>query len=162
MPYIIDGNNLIGSDPDIPLNDLDGRKRIIESVRRFQERKNNKVVLVFDGKPDHGSRLQLISSRFTVIYPRLGESADMEIKKILEGYTYFKDVVLVSSDRELKTFARDKGARTVNAIDFLFELKKSFRAADKEDDKKERINQKLSDSEVDQWLKIFDQKGGER
>ena len=156
MPYIIDGNNLIGSSPEVSLDDPDARQKLIDIIRKFQEKKKSKVIIVFDGEPDNGYHRQMLTNKFNVVYPKIGNSADDEIKKILSGYTYFKDVVLVTSDRELKTFAKKKGAKVVNSIEFNFELKRVYRVQGANEDQKKRIETKLSDQEVDQWLKIFE------
>ncbi len=39
MPYIIDGNNLIGSSPDISLEDNNSRTEIVAIVKKFQKKK---------------------------------------------------------------------------------------------------------------------------
>ena len=54
MPYIIDGNNLIGSSRDISLDDKDAREKIVNLIRKFQESKNTKITVVFDGEPSAG------------------------------------------------------------------------------------------------------------
>jgi predicted RNA-binding protein with PIN domain len=140
MPYIIDGNNLIGSSPDIPLEDPAARRKIIEIVRKFQENKKNSVIIVFDGEPDDAAVYrQPLTEKFTVVYPGFGDSADDEIKRILNRYNYFKDVVLVTSDRELRDYARKKGARIINSIEFHYELKRYYRAQGKKEDTLKRI-----------------------
>lgn len=155
MPYIIDGNNLIGSMPDITLEDPGARKKIVEIVRKYQQSKNSSVIIVFDGEPDNVFHRQPLDEKFTVVYPRYGDSADDEIKRILGRYTYFKDVVLVTSDRELKTYARKKGARIINSIEFHYELRRYTRVQGIKESNQKRINAQLSDNEIDQWLKIF-------
>ena len=156
MPYIIDGNNLIGCSPDIELSDPESRNKLISLLRRYQRNRNNKIILVFDGEPDGIGSRDDPSSKFTIRYPTYGHTADEEIKRQLSGYTTCKDVVLVTSDRELKTFARDKGARTVNSIEFYFELKRVNRIQGARDESQKRIEASISNREVDQWLKIFD------
>lgn len=157
MPYIIDGNNLIGSSPDIKLDDPEARRKIFEFIKRYQESRKNNIILVFDGEPDVSLHGNINSSKFTIRYPNMGESADEVIRKIMNGYHQFQDVILVTSDRELKTFARNKGAKTVNSIEFYYELKRTYRHSGKKEEKMKRINTRLSDTEVDQWMKIFDQ-----
>ena len=155
MPYIIDGNNLIGSAPDFSFEDTEARKKLLYIVRKYQESRNNNIILVFDGEPENGSYRQPLTNKFTVIYPRYGNSADDEIRKLLNSYVDYRNVVLVSSDRELKTFARHKGARTVNSIEFYFELKRVYRINGKKEENLRRINTTVSDTEVDHWLKVF-------
>lgn len=157
MPYVIDGNNLVGCAPDISLDDPGARTRILLVVKRFQENKKNNVIVVFDGEPDVMLPGQGSSSKFSVVFPKFGDSADDEIKNILNGFNNFKDVVLVTSDSELKKFAKKKGARTVNSIEFYFELRRFSRIHGIKEENQKRINAKLSDTEVDQWMKIFDE-----
>jgi len=157
MPYIIDGNNLVGCAPDIALEDPDARSVVLHAVREFQASKKNNVIVVFDGGPDGGVRRQEMSSKFTVLFPRDGNTADDEIREILDGFNYYKDVVLVSSDRELKAYAKDLGAKIVNSIEFYFELKRHSHIHVKKEETQKRIDAELSDSEVDLWLKIFDE-----
>jgi len=157
MPYIIDGNNLMGCSPDISPDDPEAKTRVLSVIRKFQENKKNNVMIVFDGEPDEGVRKQMASIKFTIVYPKVGNSADDEIKEILNGFNCFKDVVVVTSDRELKTFAKKKGAKTVNSIEFYFELKRFSHIHGKKEESKKRINAKLSETEVDQWMKIFNE-----
>jgi len=156
MPYIIDGNNLIGCSPDISLGDPDARDKLIQLIRKFQESKQTKVTLVFDGMPSPGGQLKnVISAKFTVLFPRHGHSADDEIKRLLNAYHQLSEVVLVTSDRELKLFAREKGAKTRNSVEFYYELRKSFFRSGKREENQKRIDHSLSKHEVEQWLKIF-------
>lgn len=156
MPYIIDGNNLVGCAPDISLEDPEARTKLIHIVSKFQESRQNSVIIVFDGYPDGGVRRYDAASKFSVVYPKDGNTADDEIREILSGFNYYKDVILVSSDRELKSYARKKGARTLNSIEFYFELKRMSHIYGKKEENQKRIDAKLSDMEIDHWLKIFD------
>jgi predicted RNA-binding protein with PIN domain len=155
MPYIIDGDNLIGSSPDFSLDEPDARLRLRVIVEKFQEAKKSTVTLFFDGAPENGVQRENLGSKFCVRYPANGLSADDEIKQMLEGFNYFRDVVLVTSDRDLKTFAKKKGAKIINSIEFYYELKRLSRISGKEEEFRKRIDAELSDGEVDQWMKIF-------
>ncbi|MCU0288127.1 MAG: NYN domain-containing protein [Acidobacteria bacterium] len=157
MPYIIDGNNLLCSAADIAPEDPEARAKLLSLVEKFQQDKNTNITLVFDGVPHHGVRRQEISAKFTVLYPHYGNSADDEIREILDNIRYFKDVILVTSDRELKAFAREKGAKTINSIEFYFELKRFTHIRGKKEAKQKRIDTKISAREIDQWMKIFDE-----
>lgn len=156
MPYIIDGDNVIGSSPDIALEDPKARPKLIYIIRKFQENKKNNVTIVFDGMPENGVQREEIGEKFCVRYPPPGSTADDEIKRILNDYNYFKDVILVTSDRELRTFAKKKGAKIINSIEFYFELKRISRIHGKKEETKKRIDTQLSDTEVEQWMKIFE------
>lgn len=155
MPIIIDGNNLIGASPDLELEDPTARSRLISIVRSYQERKRNKIILVFDGKPEHGLLTQQITEKLTIIYPRMDATADDEIKRVFANYNDYRNVILVSSDRELKKYAKQKGAKTINSIEFFYTLKRFLRQSGKKEETQKRINIELSDGEIDQWMKIF-------
>ncbi|HUU06618.1 MAG TPA: NYN domain-containing protein [Patescibacteria group bacterium] len=155
MPYIIDGNNLIGCAPDFSLSDPEARGKMIAIIKKFQESKNTKITVVFDGEPQGSELRNPINSKLTVVYPRYGLSADDEIKKILENYQHLKETVLVTTDRELKSFAKEKGAKTINSIEFYFTLKKTFVSQGKKEETLKRVNARVSQNEVEQWLKIF-------
>jgi predicted RNA-binding protein with PIN domain len=157
MPYIIDGNNLIGCAPDFSLADPEARGRMVSIIKKFQESKNTKVTVFFDGAPQGGERLNPINSKLTVVYPRYGLSADDEIKKILEHYRHVKETILVTTDRELKIFAKDMGIRTVNSIEFYYMLKKTSVFHGRKEETLKRVNTRVSPNEVEQWLKIFNQ-----
>lgn len=155
MPYIIDGNNLIGCAPDFSLGDPEARGKMVAIIRKFQESRNTKVTVVFDGEPQGSERHNPINSKLTVVYPRFGLSADDEIKGMLENGQHAKETVLVTTDRELKSFAKEKGVRTVNSIEFFFTLKKAFVSQGRKEETLKRVNTRVSKNEVEQWLKIF-------
>ncbi len=156
MPYIIDGNNLIGCSPDISLEDDNARSEIVSIVKKFQQKKRSRIIVVFDGEPDTYLNEKNPTEKITVKFPPIGESADDEIKRLLDGYTYFRDVILVTSDRELKDIAKKKGAKVINSIEFYYELKRVYRATGRFEMTQKRIDAELSEGEVDQWMKIFD------
>jgi predicted RNA-binding protein with PIN domain len=155
MPYIIDGNNLIGASPDIALDDPEARSKLVAMVRKFHERRGTSVVIVFDGEPWTGLARDLTADKLRILFPRPGQSADDVIKNLLEGYRQPNDVVMVSSDRELKRHARDHGAKAVNSIEFYFELRKSCHLQNRKEESLKRVNTHVSASEVEQWMKIF-------
>ncbi len=158
MPYIIDGNNLIGCSGDISLQEPDARKKLLTLLRSFQETRKTRVTIVFDGEPDETQFASACGNKLAVVFPAIGLSADDEIKKIIQQYSNLRDIVLVSSDRELKKYAREKGARTMNSIEFYFVLKKASRIHGLREEKMKRVNTQLSNREVDQWLEIFNGK----
>ena len=156
MPYVIDGNNLIGCSGDLSLHDPESREKLIPLIHRFQEAKNTKVTVVFDGEPPNQPARRHLSPKFIVAYPRSGQSADDEIKRILLDYRQSHEVIVVSSDRELKTFAKQRGAKTMNSIEFYFLLKRATYLHGKKEESQKRINTAVPQNEVEQWLKIFD------
>ncbi len=155
MPYLIDGNNVIGSSPDLAQAESGSRQKLIDLMVQFQRHRSNSVVLVFDGARGDEVVPPIGDGRFSVLFPCEGETADDVIERLMKEYSSCRDVVLVSSDKKLKDLARDRGGRAMNAIEFYFDLKRINRIQDRRQEKEKRIHGQLSDNEVDQWLKIF-------
>jgi len=158
MPYLIDGNNLIGHIPYLRLDDPQSKYRLVAQLRIFQRIKKRKVILVFDGPPD----LELLgdkyrSKKFVIVFPRDEENADTVIETWIEKQTNPKQFTVVSSDREIKAFARMNKAKVIDCDKFDKELKsvlKEFRL-----EKSMRKTQKqLSPLETGHWLEIFESK----
>jgi len=114
--------------------------------------------MVFDGTPD----LNLIGEKFqkknfSIIFPPSDQNADGIIKEIISKQTDLRRFYVVSSDREIKRFAKAKGAIPISSKEFNRELQTAL----KEHRKSLEIEKKftsLSPLEVDQWLKIFKNK----
>jgi len=156
MPTVIDGNNLIGSSPEMSLGDPNARRRMVQLLQHYQRSRKGKLIVVFDGEPDPDLPGEKHSDRFAVVFPKFGQTADDEIKSILNRYHDHRNVLLVSSDRELKSFARSKGAKTMNSIEFYFHLKKISREIDAKAESSKRIHTTITSKEVDHWLKVFE------
>jgi len=155
MPYLIDGNNLIGHIPTLELPDPKSKRRLVAQLLIFQATKKTKIILVFDGPSDpdlFGEKFR--RKEFSILWPDLEESADTVIKHWIEKQTDLRHFHVVSSDKEIKTFARVNGAKVLDCAEFHKLLKttlkdyKESKAMDKED-----IT--LSPLEVDHWLEIF-------
>ena len=121
LRYVIDGYNLINnsffihnalrgfSDAKLALcNFIKSRK--LSGVYR------NPVVIVFDGYPESGMKYG--SPSIKVIFSRM-ISADERIRKILETASTPKNMIVVSDDKEIKSFARLFGAKALKVEDFL-------------------------------------------
>ena len=114
MPYLIDGNNVLGSwgGPAVP---GDGRAEVLRRVSAFCRAKGARAVLVFDGaplRPDLGSQeLGAVSLRF----PDEGRDADSLIRELIDASRHPRELVVVTSDKALYSFARTRGARALRA-----------------------------------------------
>ncbi|MBM4294218.1 MAG: hypothetical protein FJ126_04850 [Deltaproteobacteria bacterium] len=122
LHLIVDGYNVIRQVAGLQAmdaRDLEaGRGALLEMLAAYRKtRPAHKVTVVFDGW--QGGELQESRDRYLgliVVYSRRGERADEVIKRLLgrEG----RRAVVVSSDRELQTCARDAGAAWVAAAQF--------------------------------------------
>jgi predicted RNA-binding protein with PIN domain len=155
MPYLIDGSNLIGYIPTLELSDPKSKHRLAAQLSIFQATKKTKIILVFDGPPDpdlFGKNFQ--RKEFAILWPDLEESADTLIKQRIKKQTDLRHFYVVSSDREIKTFARVNRATVLDCEEFH----KLLKTALKEYKESQAINKEditLSPLEVDHWLEIF-------
>jgi predicted RNA-binding protein with PIN domain len=124
MAYLIDGNNFLGHTVPAAYRDPQHRYELAQKLLIFQRLTRSRVILVFDGAPDpYLSDERLQSKRFTVIFPPRGVSADAIIKELLESLNDLRQFFLVSSDRELKSVGRTRGATVLTCGEFNGMLK---------------------------------------
>jgi predicted RNA-binding protein with PIN domain len=155
MAYLIDGSNLIGHLPYLELFDPRSKHRLVARLSIFQRAKRTKIFLVFDGYPDPELGGQKIDTKkFVILYPDQGQTGDTLIKEWIEKQTDLRHLYVVSSDREIKTFARMKGARVLTCEEFDKQLKKSLKKFRAEKDAK-KSQKRLTPLEIDHWLEIF-------
>ncbi len=111
---IIDGYNLIG----IAHNSLEkARNDIVEKLCQYSSLKEHDVTIVFDGwKTGQATETKLRISNINIIYSRLGEKADFVIKKLISETT--KSWIVVSSDREISSFANRKELVSLKSDEF--------------------------------------------
>jgi len=158
VAYLIDGNNLIGYISPEHLRDPKTKLSLISNLLIFQRFKRTKIYVVFDGTPDPDLiDKDLQKKALSVLFPDIDENADLVIKRMIEKQTDLRRFYVVSSDREIRNFAKAKGAKSLRCDEFskllrsvLKRYKKSLEA------KKEDIS--LSPLEVDHWLHIFESK----
>ena len=116
MPFLVDGNNLIGRAAAAAGSEADRR----ELQRRIAARVRNggaKAVLFFDGEPAAGKRdgwLGGLTVRFSG-----ARSADDAIVEAVGRARTPRDCHVVTDDRALADRVRALGARTISTGDFL-------------------------------------------
>jgi predicted RNA-binding protein with PIN domain len=154
VPYLIDGNNLLGSwgGPAVP---GDGRLEVVRRVAAFCRARGARATIVFDGAPfrqDIGSQeLGAVAIRF----PAVGRDADSVIREIVDGSPRPGDLIVVTSDRPVSSYARTRGAKVLRAHEWnalargATPRKPKGRAAHGSSEKPER------ETDVEGWLKRF-------
>jgi hypothetical protein len=123
MAYIlIDGYNLIG----IAHGNLEeARNDLIEKLQKYAVTGKHSITLVFDGwKSGQKDQTRIKSGHLTVIYSRLGETADNVIKKKLSSS--IKPWIVISSDREISDFAFKKDFAAIPSDEFEDKLYSSL------------------------------------
>jgi len=154
VPYLIDGNNLLGSwgGPAVP---GDGRAEVLRRVAGFCRAKGARAVLVFDGAPFRpdlgGQELGAVSLRF----PSAGRDADSLIRDLVDAAEHPGELVVVTSDKPLYSYARTRGAQVLRAHEWnalARDAKPRTRRGAERDEKPER------ETDVEGWLKRFSRK----
>ncbi len=148
MPYLVDGNNLIGVSPNLTIGSQESRDFIIRKLLRFHRLTKKRIVLVFDGAPEpYPARMELSPKNFMVLFPKYGESADDVIKRCMGP-----GMVVVTSDRELIEEAKKRHIKWMRSRDFLRMV------SSVKEGKNEKPDWNPTPQEIDAWLKIFGEK----
>ena len=121
MLILLDGYNFIKQSPDLrKLEEVElqkAREGLIERLARYKRVKGHPITVVFDGWQEgraagHRERPRGIE----VIFSRVGEKADEVLKRMAAEKK--GGVLVVTSDREVASFAEKKGAGVISASDF--------------------------------------------
>ncbi len=112
MPYLIDGHNLIGKQGKLGQSGCE--EELINEVQKFCFRKNKKAAIVFDGRSFSKEELGPVH----VHYSDPGYSADEVIKDIVHAEPNKQGLIVISSDNEIKDFARREGTQILSSEEF--------------------------------------------
>jgi len=155
MAYLIDGNNLLGHlYSGVGIKDPGNRAEIVGRLAAFQRISRTRIVLVFDGRPpDEGSPIA-VNPKFTILFPDPGDSADILIAERIARQTDKRRFFVVSSDREIRNFARSRGLLDMSSEEFSRELRRVLRKAKKSDEMKKEVRLP-SPLEVRLWDEAF-------
>ncbi len=153
MMYLIDGHNLIGQLPGIDLDDPDDEALLVQQLIGFTARTRNRCVVVFDqGLPGGESRMSTRSVK--VVFASHHSSADKVMMARITGLQEPGEWTVVSSDNAVLNAARRRKIHTLKASEFATILRRP-----PEPDKPgpdEAADLRLSSSEVDEWMSLFD------
>ena len=153
MPYLIDGHNLIPK-LGLRLDSPDDEMELTAILREFARLKRQQVDVYFDGAPiGHAGTRSLGTVRAHFV--RLGQTADNAMRARLNKMgKSAKNWIVVSSDREVQSAARVYQAQYVSSEEFVKTLREVHSSASKVT----ATDKKISAQEVEDWLKIFNDK----
>jgi predicted RNA-binding protein with PIN domain len=118
MPYIVDGNNVMGQTPGWHRDKPGARRRLLQEIARFARIKKTRITVVFDGAPDRdlpdGSAFQGVK----VLYADRGSDADTRIVCVVESSKDRRGITVVTSDRHLAFLVRSTGASVLRSGEF--------------------------------------------
>ena len=147
MPYLVDGNNLLGSWGG-PRGD-DGRAEVVRRVAAFCRAKGARATIVFDGRPLRPDMAAQSLGPVGIRVPPEGQDADSVIRRIVEEASAPGDIVLVTSDKALYSYAKTLGASVLRAHEWNALERRSAPPA------KEGAEKPDHESDVEGWLKRF-------
>jgi predicted RNA-binding protein with PIN domain len=146
MPYLIDGHNLIGQLPDLNLDDPDDEAKLVQKLMGFVARTKARCIVVFDhGLPAGLSRMS--TGGVKVIFASHQEDADTVIIRRIFKEKNPRIWTVVSNDHRVLNTAKRQGMIALKSIEFVSILPKP--------DVSEAADVKLTSSEVDEWLTLF-------
>jgi predicted RNA-binding protein with PIN domain len=125
MHIIVDGYNLIRQSDVLRGHERQsleaGRKALIRGLAQYKRMRGHRITVVFDGW-EGGSPLEErdLAGGVAIIYSRLGEKADEVIKRLVA--TGSEEILVVTSDREIATFAARRGKGTIASPEFAARL----------------------------------------
>ena len=152
---IIDAYNLIHRCSDlrklVKQNLEESREQLLHNLIVFKKNKKIKITIVFDG--DMAGRPHYVNqSGMNIHYSVPPKKADDVIKDILQKQKNHRSITVVSSDNEITGFAKTCKANTMRSEEFYT---KYLIFEDKYDSLENE--QKMSKTELAQWLEIFGQ-----
>ena len=146
MPYVIDGNNLLGSwgGPRVS----DGRAEVLRRVSAFCRQRGAQALVVFDGPPLRPDVERQAFGNVTVRVPPPGQDADTLIRHLVESSPRPAELIVVSSDKAVYSYARHRGAAAIRAQ----EWNALARRVEPTEDASEKPQ---VEADIDGWLAIF-------
>lgn len=158
MPYVIDGNNLLGSWGGPPGKGDDGRAEVVRRVAAFCRARGARAILVFDGKPFRADldaqQLGPVSLRF----PGEGRDADSLVREIVDRAARPGELLVVTSDKALYSYARTRGASVLRAHEWNALARGAappVRAARRRDPAATSSDKPDRETDVEGWLRKF-------
>ena len=149
MPYLIDGHNLIPK-LGLRLDSMDDEMELTAILQEYCRLERKQVEVYFDGAPTPHAGTRKLGT-VTAHFVPLGTTADDAIRRRLRRMgKSAKNWIVVSSDRQVLAEARAVKAEVISSDAFAKQLKQARASAPKPAD-----DRKLSQQEVDDWLKLF-------
>jgi predicted RNA-binding protein with PIN domain len=144
MHIIVDGYNLIRQSDVLRGHERQsleaGRKALIRGLAQYKRARGHRITVVFDGW-EGGSPLEErdLAGGVAIIYSRLGEKADEVIKRLVAAGS--EEILVVTSDREIATFAARRGQSSIASPEFAARLDRFASTAAGDTDTPEEVEE---------------------
>ncbi len=121
---LIDGYNLLHQIPEMALlmqeDPEEARKALIERLRVYQKLRRHRITVVFDAWGQEEPRRKVNLKGIQVVFTAPGETADDYLKRV--AVKEKERAVVVSSDREIRSYVETYGAVSITSREFLMRL----------------------------------------
>jgi predicted RNA-binding protein with PIN domain len=150
VPYLIDGNNLLGSWGG-PQGGDDRRHEVVRRVAAFCRGRSAKATIVFDGHPLRSDLAAQNLGPVSVRVPEAGKDADSLIRELVERAPRPGELIVVTSDKALYSYVKTLGASVLrahewNALERQIDSRRPARSGSEKPDRED---------DVEGWLKKF-------
>ena len=153
MRYLVDGHNLIPNVPGLGLELLDDEQELVQRLQAFCVRGSHQVEVYFDNAPLGQAGLRRFGA-VKAYFVRAGRIADDAIARRLGALgKQARQWCVVSSDRSVQAAARAAQAEVMTSQAFALKMQ-----AEPVSPAIEKRDTPLEPGEVDEWLRIFDEK----
>ena len=173
MDVIVDAYNVIFKIPELGGNakkcDIeDLRDRFLSALKQYKAERKHRLIVVFDGKGLGPSKMTE-APEIDVIFSMPGLDADEEIKKFVSNSKRPRQIIVVTSDRNIIQFVKKYGSKVMEPVEFYKDVVKKITCQTspeekkkKEVDEREPISKYIGPSraETEYWLKYFSKKIG--
>ena len=147
MPYLLDGNNLIGLFRKTSRPSAEDRQALVAELADRLRLTRARAILFFDGPAgSRGSSLGTLTIR-----PSSGATADDAILREIERTRTPGEMTVVTADRGLSRRARDAGAAVSSPEEFFARFGK--------DQPAQAAKPEAGPVDVEGWLKYFEDEG---
>ncbi|MDA8406077.1 MAG: NYN domain-containing protein [Deltaproteobacteria bacterium] len=150
MILIVDGNNLIGRKITTPSDGYMIKRDLTLKLVKYVAMTGRKVKIVFDGIEDANYPDGIIFKGVQIFYAKAGRNADERIKSMVKNISYARDITVVSSDRELRSYVSSRGAKVMTRDAFKSELERL-----KLNEQKEIKESNPKIDNISEWLEFF-------
>ncbi len=157
MPVLIDGNNLLyAASAAEALAPLMGRSMLCAALGEWARRRSQRVLVVFDGPaPQPALGRQTGHPRIQTRYSGPGVSADAVLIEVIERETSGRQLLVVSTDAEIRRAARRRRARSVRSEEFWAALRRDLSRPPPDSAEPEEKVAGLAPEAADAWLQEF-------
>ena len=151
MPFLVDGSNLAGAARDHRLGLPRDEQELVRRLADFAESRRTSLRVVFDGPAAGrgGAGRARRAGRVAVLYSGSGRIADDLIVDLVRSNQSPSDLIVVTSDRDLRSRVRAAGARVMGCAEFSETLKRAGSARHREE--------KPLPGDIEEWERFFEQ-----